>query len=75
MFEKIARILKENYEIETLSPEMNFKTDLGLNYFDLMELTCIAEDEFGIELEEEKYRSLETVGEMCEYLETQVAKA
>ena len=75
MFEKIARILKENYEIETLSPEMNFKTDLGLNSFDLMELTCIAEDEFGIELEEEKYRSLETVGEMCEYLETLVAKA
>ena len=38
MFEEIVKILKENYGIEDVKPESNFKKDLGLNSFDLMEL-------------------------------------
>jgi acyl carrier protein len=69
MFDKIKKILSKEYGINDLSPEMNFKTDLGLNSFDLMNLLCIAEEEFDIEIEEEDYRHLSTVGEMCTLLE------
>ena len=44
MFEEIVKILKENYEIEDVKPESNFKKDLGLSSFDLMELAFIAEE-------------------------------
>ena len=44
MFEEIVKILKENYGIEDVKPESNFKKDLGLNSFDLMELAFIAEE-------------------------------
>ena len=43
MFEEICKILKENYGIDKVTPETNFKKDLGLNSFDLMELAFIAE--------------------------------
>ena len=69
MFDKIKNILSKEYGTNDLSPEMNFKTDLGLNSFDLMNLLCIAEEEFSIEIEEEDYRHLKTVGEMCTLLE------
>lgn len=69
MYEKIEKVLREHYGISDITPEANFKTDLGLNSFDLMELTCIAEEMLGVEMEEEKYRNLQTVSEMCEYLE------
>ena len=69
MFDKIKNILSKEYGTNDLSPEMNFKTDLGLNSFDLMHLLCIAEEEFSIEIEEEDYRHLKTVGEMCTLLE------
>lgn len=69
MYERIKKILEENFEITDLSPDADIKADLGLNSFDLMELICIVEDELGIEIEEEKYRGIGTVGEMCKYLE------
>lgn len=69
MFDEIKKLLSKEYGINDLSPEMNFKTDLGLNSFDLMNLLCIAEEKFGIEIEEEEYRHLNTVGEMSTLLE------
>ena len=51
MYEKIEQVLREHYGIPEITPEANFKTELG------------------VEMEEEKYRNLQTVSEMCEYLE------
>jgi acyl carrier protein len=69
MFDRIEKLLAEEYGIAGLSPDMNIKKDLGLNSFDLMNLMCIVEDEFGIELDEADFRHLSTVGEMCGHVE------
>ncbi len=75
MFEEIVKILKENYGIEDVKPESNFKKDLGLNSFDLMELAFIAEERFGLEIDESAYRGTETVKDISDYLESLKVKA
>ena len=75
MFEEICKILKENYGVEGVTPETNFKKDLGLNSFDLMELAFIAEEKFNLEIDESKYRTAETIKDICEYLEAEKVKA
>ena len=74
MFDRIKKLLADECGITQLSPDMNFKKDLGLNSFELMNLLCAVEDEFGIELEEEQYRKLSTVREMCELIEKTVGE-
>ena len=75
MFDEICKILKENYGIEEVTPETNFKKDLGINSFDLMELALIAEERFNLEIDESKYRGAETIKDICEYLEAEKVKA
>ena len=69
MLEQIQALLKKNYHIEDISIETNIKTDLGLNSFDFINLIALIEDTFGVELEEEKYHSINTVGDLIEYIE------
>ncbi|WP_297957843.1 acyl carrier protein [uncultured Ruminococcus sp.] len=66
MFEIMKKVLEEEYGITDIAPDMNIRRDLGLSSFDLMNLICIVEERFGIELDEEQYRHLTTVGEMCD---------
>lgn len=69
MLEQLKTLLKKNYHIEDISIETNIKTDLGLNSFDFINLIALIEDTFGVELEEEKYHSINTVGDLIEYIE------
>ena len=70
MYEKIVEILKDKYGIENVTPESNFKKELGLNSFDLMELAFVAEEILGVEMKEDAYRKAETIKDICDYLET-----
>ena len=69
MFDIMKNLLKEEYGIDGVSPSSDFRRDLGLSSFDLMNLLCIVEDKFDIELDEEHYRHISTAGEMCSYIE------
>ena len=53
MYERLKQILKEQYGIEDVSPESEIKTDLGLDSFELMDLICLVEDTFGVEIDED----------------------
>ncbi|MBR5419889.1 MAG: acyl carrier protein [Lachnospiraceae bacterium] len=72
MFEEIGKILKEEYGIVDISRDMDVKGGLGLNSFDLMNLICIVEERYHIEIDEEQYRQLVTLGEMCDYVELKI---
>ena len=72
MLEEIKKILKDEYQITGVSADTGFKKELGLSSFDFMNLICIVEEKYGIELDEEKYRAMTTVGELCSYLESLV---
>lgn len=69
MLEELKTLLKKNYPIDDISMETNIKTDLGLTSFDFINLIALIEDTFHIEIEEEKYHSINTVGDLIEYIE------
>ena len=70
MFNDLKKIMKENYDITNIKLDSNFKKDFGLTSFDFINLICLIEEKFGIEIEECKYRSLNTVEELVCYLES-----
>ena len=49
------------YDITNIKLESNFKNDFGLTSFDFINLICLIEDKFGVEIEECMYRKLNTV--------------
>ncbi len=70
MIEKLKSILKSEYGIENIKGNMNFKKDFGLSSFDFVNLICLLEEEFKIEIDENEYRKLNTVDELIKYLES-----
>ena len=70
MFEKVAELLKEQLDLETVEirPDSSFKEDLGVDSLDLFELVMALEDEFGAEIPPEDLETMNTVGDVAEYL-------
>ena len=72
MLEVIKELLEKEYQLTDVNMDTDFKRDLGLNSFDFLNLICIFEEKYNVELDEEKYRNINTIGELCEYLEALV---
>ena len=70
MLEEFRKILKDYYEITDVELTSNFKKDFDLTSFDFVNLICIIEEQYDIEIEEDQYRSLNTIGELIEYIES-----
>lgn len=45
--------------------------DLGLNSFDLVNLVCVVEDEFEVEIPDRVIGTFKTVGDVIDYLDAQ----
>lgn len=45
--------------------------DLGMNSFDLVNLVCVVEDEFEVEIPDRVIGTFKTVGDVIEYIEAQ----
>lgn len=74
IFEFFSTFLKENYEINHLEMSTNFKKELGLTSFDFVNLICVIEEKYNVELEEERYRRISTIEELVEYVEEQIER-
>ncbi len=71
VFEKIRNILCEQLDIEedTVTMESNIAEDLGADSMDVVDLIMSIEDEFEIEVPDEKIESIKTVGDVVNYIE------
>ncbi len=72
MLEKFAEIIC-NYvevEVEDVKPESRFMEDLGFTSFDFMTMLGELEDEFDIEIDQQKVANIYTVGEALEYMKS-----
>lgn len=69
MLNDFREIMKEIYEIDNVELTSNFKTDFGLSSFDFVNLMCLIEERYNVELDEKRYRSINTVKEMIAYIE------
>lgn len=71
MFERLVNVICNYVEVEPeeIRPESRFMEDLGFTSFDFMSMLGELEDEFDIEIEQEKAADIRTVGEAVVYLE------
>lgn len=73
MIEKFTEIIREHTgENDIAITEDTFLiTDLGLNSLDLVNLACIVEDEFDIEIPDRAIKDFKTVGDVLAFIEKQ----
>lgn len=74
MIEKVIEILAEftTLEKEKITKESGLTTDLGLNSLDVINVVVAFEEEFDIEIPDQRIKALVTVGDIEEYLEKNV---
>ncbi len=71
MIEKLTKIICEhtgNNDI-TITEDTVLIADLGLNSLDLVNLACIVEDEFDIEIPDRAIKDFKTVGDVITFIE------
>ncbi len=69
--ERVKNIIVEQLGVEAdqVKPEAQFVNDLGADSLDTVELIMALEEEFDIEIPDEKAEKIKTVGEAVEYIE------
>lgn len=74
MLEKLKEILNETVDVDK-EIDINENTvilrDLDVDSLDMVELVCAVEDEFDIEIADKKIKSIVTIGDLIDYIESQ----
>ena len=70
IFEKVRRIIVEQLgvEFEDVTISASFIDDLGADSLDIVELIMALEEEFDLEIPDEDAESIETVGDVLDYI-------
>jgi len=69
----VAQVLKA--DPKDLRPESNFAFDLGADSMSSVALIAAFEEEFDIEMEEDKAREVQTVGEAVDFISQYLTKS
>ncbi len=71
VFEKVKAILIDQLDVdeEKVVAEASIIDDLGADSLGVVDLVMALEDEFDIEIEEDKYESFKTVGDIVKYID------
>ena len=70
--EKVIKIVSEATKVDAsnIKAETNFIDDLNLDSLDMVEMMMKMEEEFGIEIPEEKTEELKTISDVTNYLKS-----
>lgn len=68
--EKVIQIVSDatKVEIANIKPETNFIDDLNLDSLDMVEMMMKMEEEFGVEIPEDKTEELKTISDVTSFL-------
>ena len=71
-FEKVKSIVVEQLGVdaEQVTPTATFVDDLGADSLDIVELIMRFEDEFGVEIPDEKAEKIKTVSDIVKYIDS-----
>ncbi len=75
IFEKLTKLLAEQFSVEpdSITEDTSFEDDLGADSLDLVEMSMVLEEEFGVEeMAEEDIAGITTVGDLVRYLQNKV---
>ena len=72
MFEQLKELILNYVEVdeEKVTPEARFMEDLGFTSFDFMSMLGEIEEEFDIEIDQQKAAGIRTVQAAVDYLES-----
>ena len=72
MFEELVSILCDQLPLkpEDITLDSRIKEDLGADSLDVLQLLMAIEDEYGVEVPDEKLAEFSTVGDVVKYLES-----
>lgn len=72
MYEEIKKMLADELEISEseITPETKLKGNLGITSVEFVDIAMTIEEEYGVELNEDKLRKIKTVGELCDYVQS-----
>ena len=73
MLETLKKLLAEELQIdpETITPDAELASDLGLNSIELADLVMLCEEKFGVTIDDDDIHKFVTIGDVVEYLEAQ----
>ena len=73
MLEKLTNIIREHTGDNSIeiNEDMDLKADLGINSLDLVNLACVVEDEFDIEIPDRNIKDFRTVKDVLLFIEEQ----
>ena len=74
--ERVKNIIVEQLGVEAdqVKPEAQFVNDLGADSLDTVELIMAVEEEFDVEIPDDKAEKIKTVGEAVSYIEAAAKK-
>ena len=70
MLEKQIKIIQEQTgdECVGITKDSILLADLGMNSFDLINMVCVLEDEFDVEIPDRVIGNFKTVGDVADYI-------
>jgi acyl carrier protein len=70
--EKVIKIVSEATKVDAsnIKAETNFIDDLNLDSLDMVEMMMKMEEEFGVEIPEDKTEDLKTINDVANFLKT-----
>ncbi|MDR0739123.1 MAG: acyl carrier protein [Oscillospiraceae bacterium] len=71
VYEKVRSILSEQFDTdeEKITLQTDIKKDLNADSLDVADLLTTLEEEFKVEIEDEKAKDIKTVGELVSYIQ------
>ncbi len=72
MFETIKKMLVDELGIDAgdVTPDAKLKGNLGISSVEFVDIAMTIEEEYDVELDEDKLRKIKTVQELCDYVES-----
>ena len=76
IFDKVKKIIVEQLGVsfEQVKSEASFNTDLGADSLDVVEFIMALEEAFDIEIPDENAEKFKNVGDVVDYIESQLNK-
>ena len=73
MLETLKKLLAEELQIdpETITPDAELASDLGLNSIELANLVMLCEEKFDVTIDDDDIHKFVTISDVAEYLEAQ----
>lgn len=71
IFEKVKELVAEQLGVaeEDITESSNIQDDLGADSLDVVDLVMALEDEFEVEIPEDKVENMKTIGDIVKFIE------